>query len=453
MTTRKPVNLTASVPADVLELLNRLRAHGYEAWAVGGCVRDLLMGVPPHDWDLCTSALPEETERCFADDKVVETGLRHGTVTVVRGGQAYEITTYRTEGNYSDHRHPDGVSFVRSLREDLARRDFTINAMAYHPEEGLVDCFGGEEDLRRGVLRCVGEPERRFREDALRILRLLRFAARLGFTVDPETAQAALSLRGELDYVARERVFSELKGLLVGRHVRPVLEQYRELAAQCIPELRPMFDHPQDNPHHCYDVWIHTTHAVEAAPPDAVLRLTMLLHDCGKPDCFTHDANGVGHFHGHAERSAELADTALTRLRCDNETKAEILCLIRWHDRLHVVNRTTVRRALLRLGEPRFRRLLAVIRADNQAKGPRMEEETRAQLDEAERLLEELLQEQLCLSLKNLAVNGRDALALGASGPTVGRVLNTLLSEVQEEVLPNERDALLKRMSELLKNQ
>lgn len=450
MTTHGPSNFTVSVPADVLELLNRLRAHGYEAWLVGGCVRDLLMGVPPHDWDICTSALPEETERCFPGCRVIETGLRHGTVTVLRGGQPYEITTYRTERGYSDHRHPDGVSFVRSLREDLARRDFTVNAMAYHPDDGLVDCFGGEEDLRRGVLRCVGDPEERFREDALRMLRLLRFASRLGFAVVPETAKAALSLRGELDYVARERVFSELKGLLVGQFVRPVLEQYREVIAQCIPELRPMFDHPQDNPHHCYDVWVHTTHAVEAVPPDETLRLVMLFHDCGKPDCFTHDANGIGHFHGHAERSAELADAALTRLRCDNATKEEILCLIRWHDRLHVITRSTVRRALTKLGEQRLRRLLTVIRADNLAKAPELEEATREQLDDAERILEELLREQLCLSLKNLKVNGCDVLAHGASGPKVGQVLNTLLAEVQEEVLANERDALLRRMSELL---
>lgn len=437
------------LPQDVMTILSRLRDGGWEAFVVGGCVRDLLMGKEPHDWDICTSALPQETRACFPELSVVETGIRHGTVLLLLNGVGYEVTTYRTEGAYSDHRHPDGVRFVRAVREDLARRDFTINAMAYHPETGVVDPFGGREDLQKGVLRCVGNPEERFREDPLRILRLLRFAARLGFAVEPETARGALALRGELDYIARERVFAELKGLLVGEYVLPVLREGREVLAQCIPELVPMFDHPQDNPHHCYDIWGHTIHTVAAVEPTETLRLTMLFHDIGKPDCFTHDEAGIGHFHGHPARSVQLAEEILTRLRCDSRTKEDVLALVAWHDRLRVFHRRSLCRVLRELGERRTRLLFPVLRADAMGKAPAYRERDLQAIAEGEALLDALLREGLCLSLRDLQVNGRDIAALGCTGQEIGRVLGALLEEVQEERLENRREVLLRRAGAL----
>jgi tRNA nucleotidyltransferase (CCA-adding enzyme) len=367
------------------------------------------------------------------------------------GGVGYEVTTYRTEGSYSDHRHPDGVCFVRSLREDLARRDFTINAMAYHPEMGVVDLFGGQEDLRNGVLRCVGKPEERFEEDALRILRLLRFSARFGFAIHPDTGRAALEQRDGLDYIAQERIFAELKGLLVGNFVLPVLRDYREILAQFLPELRPMFGFAQHNPHHCYDVWMHTAHAVAAVEPEETLRLCMLFHDIGKPDCFRLDENGVGHFHGHPVRSAEIAETCLDRLKCDHKTKEDVLALIRWHDRLRVFSKENVRQALIGLGERRGRLLLKVVRADVAGKKPELFQREQANIAAGAQLMEQLLAEGLCLSVKDLHFNGRDAMALGCQGTEIGWLLNALLSEVQEEKLPNDRAALEQRGRLLLR--
>lgn len=440
------------LPEDVLTILARLRDYGREAYLVGGCVRDLLRGETPHDWDICTSALPEETVDCFSDCTVHKTGIRHGTVLVMLHGRGYEVTTYRTEAGYADHRHPDGVRFVRSLREDLARRDFTVNAMAYAPEEGVIDLFGGQEDLSRGILRCVGVPEERFREDGLRMLRALRFSARLGFAIEPETARAILRERSGLDFIARERIFAELKGILTGRYVLPILRDYREVFAQFLPELRPMFDHPQYNRHHCYDIWMHTAYTVEAIAPEPTLRLCMLFHDCGKPDCFTLDGHGVGHFHGHPKRSAELAGQMLNRLRCDTQTKQDVLTLIEWHDALRVFNRQTVRRMLTALGERRARLLMQVIRADTLGKAPESIPADLEALAEGERILEALLAEGLCLSRKDLAVNGGDLVALGCSGPEIGRILDLLLSEVQEEKVKNERAPLLERAGEWMGN-
>lgn len=440
------------LPLEVAALLERLQAQGHEAFVVGGCVRDALRGETPSDWDICTSALPEETIACFSDCTVHRTGIRHGTVLVLYQGAGYEITTYRTEGGYADHRHPDEVRFVRTLEEDLSRRDFTINAMAYNPQAGLVDPFGGQADLRRGVIRCVGAPEERFREDALRILRALRFAAKLGFAIDPETGTAMLRQQAGLDCIARERIFAELKAFLCGAQVLPLLLDYRELLAQFLPELRPMFGHPQNNPHHCYDVWEHTAHAVAAVRQEPVLRLAMLFHDCGKPDCYTVDEDGVGHFHKHPQRSAELAEAALTRLHCDNRTKEDVVLLIAWHDRLHHVSRASVGRMLAALGPRRAELLMEVIQADDRAKSPAYAQSDARDLAEAKALLAQLLAEGFCLSRQDLNISGRELMELGAFGPEIGRVLGQLLAEVQAEQLPNEAQALNRRAAELLRS-
>ncbi len=300
------------IPPHAERILTLLNQAGYKAYVVGGCVRDALLSKTPKDWDICTSALPDEMERVFQGFRVVETGLKHGTLTVVLDGIPYEITTFRVDGAYTDHRHPDGVTFVTDVREDLARRDFTVNAMAYHPAEGLIDAFGGQEDLRRGVIRCVGQPEERFREDALRILRALRFASVYGFTIDEETAKAAHELKETLSLVAAERIRAELGKLLCGQGCGNILRAYRDILGQILPQLVPMFDFPQCTPHHRFDVWEHTVRSVENVPATEVLRFTMLLHDAGKPATFTRDEDGVGHFCGHAACSEKIAEAVMT---------------------------------------------------------------------------------------------------------------------------------------------
>lgn len=434
-----------AMPEAVRRIIVRCEQAGYEAYAVGGCVRDLLLGSTPHDWDICTAARPEQVMALFPGRQFHTVGMRHGTVLLVLEGQGYEITTFRSDGNYTDHRHPESVTFVPSLREDLARRDFTINAMALHPKTGLVDCFGGQEDLAAGILRCVGEPERRFEEDALRILRGLRFASRFGYTIEDKTGEAMKKQAPLLNCIAGERIWSELLGFFGGAGAGELLLRYREVFAAIMPELRPMFDHPQYNRHHCYDVWEHTCHAVMETAGDPVLGVTMLLHDAGKPACFTRDSQGVGHFHGHPEVSAQLAEDILARFRCDNATKDTILALIRWHDRVRVFQRRSVRRMLAALGEERTRMLFRVMQADTEAQSPETLPDKRRSLAEGERLLDELLAEKACVSLKELAVDGKDLIALGyAPGPELGDALNRLLEAVLEEQAPNERSALLK---------
>lgn len=436
--------MTIRMPTVPAELLRRLNQAGYEAYIVGGCVRDALLGREPHDWDICTSALPRQVIRLFGDKPVAETGLQHGTVMVIDGGVGYEITTFRTDGCYSDHRHPDQVRFVSSLREDLARRDFTINAMAYHPEWGVVDFFGGQKDLKAGVLRCVGDPEQRFREDGLRILRALRFAARFGLRIDEETGRAMHENRSLLDHIAAERIFAELKGFLVGQGIGPLLTEYRDLMAQILPPLAKMFDFEQRNPHHCYDVWNHTVHAVETVEPLVVLRLTMLFHDCGKPDCFSQDAQGVGHFYDHAKRSVELTREMLGRLRCDNQLRDQILLQVRWHDLPLPETPKAGRRFLHRMGEEGALWSLEVHRADMMAQAPELRPEKLTRLNRASEVIRDLLAEKACFRLGDLAVKGRDLIELGyPAGPALGAELNRLLELVIDGVCPNERGPLL----------
>ena len=431
-----------TLPSQVHTALDRLTAAGWEAYVVGGAVRDALRGCAAGDWDITTNAEPAQVERVFAGERLIETGLRHGTVTVLLDGLPLEITTYRVDGDYTDHRRPDAVRFTRSLREDLLRRDFTMNALAYHPRTGLVDVCGGAEDIARGVVRCVGEPDRRFQEDGLRILRALRFASVLGFQIAPETAAAIHRNRALLQYLAAERVRSELTKLLCGRNVDAVLREFSDVLAVPIPELRPMFGFAQHNPHHDRDVWLHTAAVVEHIPPEPVLRWTMLLHDVGKPPCFTVDDRGVGHFYGHPKVSAELAETACRRLRMDKRTAHQVVTLVQWHDRDIPRTEKAIARAVHQLGEGTFRQLLAVKRADNLAQHPDYRYRL-ADIDRAEEILNTLLEKQACFSLRDLAVNGRDLTALGLRGPAIGQTLNALLAQVMDGALPNQRDALL----------
>ena len=434
-----------TLPEQVNTALSRLQAAGYEACLVGGCVRDRVMGRSPHDYDIATSALPEETERVFAGERVIETGLRHGTVSVLLGGMPLEITTYRVDGAYSDGRRPDAVTFTPSLREDLARRDFTVNAMAWSPAAGLIDPFGGQADVAAKVIRCVGEPALRFREDALRILRALRFSSQLGFLIAPETDAALRADAGLLKKISAERITAELRLLLCGADVRRVVLDYAEVLGTVIPELLPMRGFDQKNKHHVYDVLEHCAAACEAVPPEPTLRAAALLHDVGKPACFFTDEDGVGHFYGHAERGAELVEPLLRRLRWDTESIARITELVRRHDILIEPTEKAVLRALRRFGPEFFFQLLEIKRADALAHAPGQKLAERMERYAALKALgKALLDKQACFSLRDLAVKGTDLLEAGFSpGPALGAALDALLAAVIDGAVPNERAALL----------
>ena len=431
------------IPESVTELMDRLEEAGFECHCVGGCVRDWLMGIAPHDYDCCTAAAPEEMLEIFRDRQLVLAGLKHGTVGVVTKNGVVEITSFRTEGGYADARHPDWVHFVRDLREDLARRDFTVNAMAYSPRRGLSDPFGGQEDLKKGLLRAVGEPELRFREDALRILRGLRFAARFGFAIEEKTLRAMHTEIGGLDALARERVMTELEGFLLAAKA-PDLLRAVEILCRVLPELAPTVGFDQKNPNHVHDVFGHIAQVVESVPPTAELRLAALLHDIGKPDVFTLDEGGVGHFYGHASVSADMADRILHRLKASNALREEVVWLVKHHMDRYPAEERTARRLLSRHGLERMERLLDFQAADLGGKGTDAPDASLRELEQLRRLLRELAEKEGSLTLKTLAVKGADLMERGMQpGPKLGGTLNALLEKVLAGELPNEKEALL----------
>lgn len=432
------------LPPQVNTALTLLNQAGFEAFVVGGAVRDLLRGAPVHDWDITTSALPEQTKEVFSDYRLIETGIKHGTVTVLMDGLPLEITTYRTEGTYSDHRRPDSVKFTRSLEEDLARRDFTINAMAYHPDTGVVDPFGGQTDLTARTIRCVGDPDKRFQEDSLRMLRGLRFASRLGFSIEEETDAAIHRNRALLTHVAPERIREELTGLLCGSCVESVLRQYHDVVSVPIPEIAPLVGFKQHNRHHCHDIWGHTIAAVASIPDESSLRWAALLHDVGKPARFTLDEKGVGHFYGHAEESAKLADTITARLRFDNAAREQIRFLAEQHHLFAEVSEKSVKRAIQRFGVQRLRQLLWMFRADTLGKSPFC----LSRLDSIRELAALIDTQADRLTPKDLAVNGNDLLALGLSGAQIGQALDTLVNAVVFDGLENKKETLLSYLTE-----
>ena len=433
------------LPDYVDNTIRRLNQYGFECYAVGGCVRDSLLGVTPGDWDLCTNAFPQTVMALFSDVPCIPTGLQHGTVTLMQDGHPLEITTYRTEGGYTDARHPDEVRFVSSLREDLARRDFTINAMAYHPDEGIVDPFDGRDDLQRRLLRCVGVPTERFREDALRILRGLRFSSVLDFSLETETKNALIAEAEGLLRVANERIREELDRLLLGGNVASVLTEFSSVLAVVIPELRDAIGFDQHNRYHDRDVYQHTVAAVAQSSKTLTVRLALLLHDIGKPQTFSVDEDGCGHCYSHATVGEEIARTVLTRLRYDHHTVERVSLLVRYHDVVLQNTSAFVKRWLNRLGEYGFREWLLVKEADCRAQAPFVIEERLGELSQISALLDQILADQACFSLKDLAVNGTDILAMGIpAGKRVGEILNALLDEVIEERLPNDRETLLR---------
>ena len=408
---------------------------------MGGCVRDSLLGLQPHDFDLCTSALPEETEAVFAHRRLVLAGKKHGTVGVVTDGGVVEITTFRTEGDYADNRHPDWVEFVPQVEKDLARRDFTVNAMAWSEKRGFADPFSGREDLKKGILRAVGEPEQRFREDSLRILRGVRFAVRYGLEVEPETAQAMVSLAPLMDNLARERVFDELCKLLLVVKAEDLL-RFGPILAQVIPELKPMLGFDQHSPHHAYDLFTHTAHVVAGVPAELTLRWAALLHDIGKIPTFTRDETGRGHFYGHATVGAEMADEVLRRLKAPTVLREDTVTLIGRHMTKIEPTKKNVRRWLSRLGWDTVERILLLQQADMGSKGTG-KPAGMDQFSEIRERMRQIREENACLSLKDLAVGGHDLMALGYRGKAIGICLEALLEKVLEETLPNEKEALL----------
>ncbi len=424
-------------------LLDRLIDAGYAAYLVGGCVRDALRGVTPHDYDITTAATPEEVIALFHDKRVVTTGLRHGTVTVLFDGEPYEITTFRVDGDYVDHRHPESVSFTRDFRNDAARRDFTMNAIGYHPREGIVDFYGGAEDVKKHMIRAVGDPATRFTEDALRILRALRFASVLGFSIEEKTAAAIYEKAHLLKSVSRERIREEFSKLLLGDAAEEILMKYRDVIAVFLPEIRPMFDFDQKNPHHIYDIYTHTLRVVAQSEKDLVLRLAAFFHDIGKPDCFFTDENGGGHFYRHEEKSREIVKRALQNLRYDNKTVEEVSILCDRHGIPVLEGDPWLKKNLSRFGEHAFLRLLALKKADLLSLAPGHDDRVLA-VEAAIARTQELLVEPPCLTFRDLAVNGDDLLAAGIPrGQEIGRLLSLALDAVLSDKIPNEKEALL----------
>ena len=438
------------LPRGAAFVLKRLHDAGYQAYVVGGCVRDTLLGIAPKDWDVCTNALPHEMQRVFADCHVIETGLQHGTLTVMYNHEPYEVTTFRVDGEYTDHRHPDEVIFVTDVREDLSRRDFTVNAMAWSEETGVVDAFGGQEDLAARLIRCVGDARKRFGEDALRIMRAMRFASVYGFAIDPDTDEAIHDLKNTLDDVAAERIRVELAKLLCGAGAGNILRTYRDVIFTLFPALEPMDGFDQRTPHHLWVVWEHTVRAVEAVPATETLRLAMLLHDCGKIAVFSVDDQDEGHFYGHEEQSVRIAQKVLADLKLDNATRDRVLTLIGSHGWPVTPERRLLKRRLNQLGEEALRQLIEVKRADALAIGTKDAAAVEAHRAQTLSALDALLEENPCVTLRDMAVNGRDMMTMGAKGRAVGETLQWLLEQVLDEILPNERDALLAAAQEHL---
>lgn len=437
------------LPPKVNQIMQTLQANGFEAYAVGGCVRDSILGRKPDDWDITTSATPQETKQLF--QKTFDTGIEHGTITVLLGKDAYEVTTYRVDGKYEDSRHPSEVTFTRSLKEDLLRRDFTMNAMAYNDKEGLVDIFGGMDDLQNRCIRCVGNAEERFREDALRILRAVRFAAQLDFEVEEETKQGIRRLAPTLANISAERIQVELVKMLVSPNPGLLRMAYELGITQVIlPEFDVMMQTTQETPHHCYSVGEHTLRAVELVRAEKALRLTMLLHDVAKPKMKTVDDKGRAHFKKHDLEGTQMAKAILRRLKFDNDTINKVTKLVAYHDYRMEAEPRLVRRAMNRIGEDLFAEYLEVRMADTLAQSAYQREEKLQNLQDIRSCYEEIMENKQCVSLKELAVTGSDLIADGMMpGKEIGHVLNLLLEQVLEKPELNDKETLLRLRKEM----
>lgn len=444
-------NIRINVPDKAKRVVNTIQAAGFEAYVVGGCVRDSILGRQPQDWDITTSAKPEQVKALFP--RTIDTGLQHGTVTVMQDREGFEVTTYRIDGEYEDSRHPKEVVFTPNLEEDLKRRDFTINAMAYNEEKGLVDIFGGMEDIRLGRIRCVGRAEERFGEDALRMLRAIRFSAQLGYEIDEETQQGIRRLAPTLKNISAERIQTELVKMLVSSHPDYLRTAYDMGVTKIFfPEFDRAMETEQHHPHHMYSVGEHILHSLAYVPADKVLRLTMLLHDIGKPDTLTIDEQGITHFYNHERLSAEMAKTILRRLKFDNDTINMVYKLVMYHDYGNSVEPTLqiVRRAMNKIGEDAFPALFQVKYADMMAQSDYLRDEKLKRLENWRQLYAEICEKQQCVSLKSLAVTGSDLIAAGMKpGRELGDVLQKLLQLVLDDPACNTKEKLLSEAKRL----
>lgn len=431
------------MPPQVRNVIKQIENSGHEAYIVGGCVRDSICELDVHDWDITTSALPDEIMQIFANYTTIETGAEHGTVTVIIDSMPLEITTYRIDGRYTDSRHPEQVVFTKSIQRDLSRRDFTINALAYNEKTGIIDLFGGVNDIRKKIIRCVGEPENRFTEDALRIMRALRFASALGFDIEPRTADSIHRNSHLLKNISAERFQKELNGLLMGASVEGILNEYRDVIAVIIPEIAPMFDFDQRTKYHNLDIWRHTAKSIGESKMEIEVRLTMFFHDMGKPSSFSVDEQGIGHFYGHGKESAILTKRVLKRLRYPNKTIEYVSKLVRYHDAVIHPNKKSVTRWMNRLSEQGIRRLLSVKRADTIAHAPeyigRLDD-----IDSIEKVVDEVIKDEDCFNLKQLKVDGNDLIAIGITkGTKIGNTLSSLLDAVINQECKNDKEELL----------
>ncbi|MDR0974798.1 MAG: CCA tRNA nucleotidyltransferase [Ruminococcus sp.] len=440
-----------NLPAQVREVLQKLSDAGFEGYIVGGCVRDSLLGEDPKDFDVCTNALPEQIKTVFSEYRTVDTGVKHGTVTVLIEKMPIECTTYRLDGKYSDGRHPDSVFFTDSLSEDLARRDFTVNAMAFNPKDGLIDLFGGQKDLFARVLRCVGDADTRFEEDGLRIMRALRFLSVLDFVPDNFTAAAIFRKTELLRAISKERIAKELILLVCGRNASAVLERYSDVFSEIIPEIKPMVGFEQHSKYHIYDVWKHTAVAVGASKPDKNVRLALLFHDIGKPSCFRQDATGAGHFSGHEEVGAEMTDKILRRLKMDNQTISTVNLLVRNHYITPVADRTSVKKLLSEIGYQNWKLLAEVLHGDNMAKRSMCFERIPI-IEQMKSIADDIIESRECYTVGMLHIDGTKISELGATGRDIRRILNSLLTDVINDVIPNTSTALLQRAKEIYRN-
>lgn len=436
------------LPEKVNSAIRLLKDNGYEAYAVGGCVRDMVMGIEPHDFDITTSALPEETERVFEGYRIIETGIKHGTVTVIIDGEPFEITTYRIDGDYLDNRHPETVNFSRNLKDDLSRRDFTMNTLCFNEQDGLVDLFGGIDDIRNETIRCVGEPDKRFNEDALRIMRAVRFASVLGFKIDNETSKSILKNKELLKNIAVERIREEFTKLICGKNVIDIVNEYRTIIEVIIPEFSPLFGCEQNTQYHIYDVAEHTLRALDYIENDKILRLTVFFHDIAKPLCKTTDENGFDHFKGHAIAGEKMSKEILRRLRYDNKTVETVSKLIGLHSERSPRDKIEAKMMLCEIGEEYYSDFMKVRRADCFAKAdPHSHDE---KLKNMQLFLNEIKEKNECYSLKHLNINGNDLKKSGIyDGKEINRILRTLLMLVIEEKCENSHDALLSKAEEL----
>lgn len=448
--------MKCNIDEKCLYILRKLEKSGFEAYIIGGCVRDMIMGRQVNDFDITTNALPEQIIEVFADEKTIPTGIKHGTVTVMYENEPFEITTFRIDGEYSDCRRPDSVEFTSSLREDCARRDFTMNAIAMDCNGNISDFFGGIQDIEKRIIRCVGDPEQRFMEDALRILRAVRFSSTLEFDIEENTAEFALKLRKNLDFVSAERIRAELVKLICGKNCIDVMLNYREIIGQIIPEMNVCFDFSQHSPYHRYNVYEHIVRAVGNAPDSEILRTALLFHDIGKPQTFRLDENGRGHFKGHAEVSANIAREIMRRLTFDNKTIDTACTLIAMHgdkfnfggDDRKSMPIGDIKRMISKIGAENFFLLLKLKKADNSAKNDFVLDENN-ELDRIAEVAEKLIAENCCMSLAQLEINGNDLKSVGLKGRAIGECLNNLLDKVMGDEIENNYNKLIEYAKEM----